>query len=60
MLLIGELRTPTHLKVWTNKQYPEIMKYCYDGSNFGVTEPSASITPIKQVTALPQRRRRKN
>ncbi len=25
------LRSPTHLRVWTNKKYPEIMSACYDG-----------------------------
>ena len=34
------LQTPTHLRVWINKKYPEIMKYCYDGSAFGTVEPS--------------------
>lgn len=29
------LRTPTHINVWTNKKYPEIMAYCFDGSAFG-------------------------
>lgn len=31
----GELKTPTHLRVWINKQYPEIMQTCYDGTAFG-------------------------
>lgn len=36
------LRTPTHLRVWINKKYPEIMKYCFDGTAFGTVEPSDS------------------
>jgi DNA repair protein RadD len=30
-----ELKTPTHLRVWINKQYPQIMSCCYDGTAFG-------------------------
>lgn len=30
-----DLPTPTHIKVWTNKKYPEIMSVCFDGSGFG-------------------------
>lgn len=26
---------PTHLRVWINKQYPEILARCYDGTAFG-------------------------
>jgi DNA repair protein RadD len=26
---LGELRTPTHIRVWVNKKYPEIMDYQY-------------------------------
>lgn len=32
------LKTPTHLRVWINKKYPEIMKYCFDGTAFGTVE----------------------
>ncbi len=28
---INMLRTPTHIKVWINKKYPEVMNYAYDG-----------------------------
>ncbi len=34
------LKTPTHLRVWINKKYPEIMKYCFDGTAFGTVEAS--------------------
>lgn len=34
------LKTPTHLQVWINKKYPEIMRYCYDGTAFGTVEAS--------------------
>lgn len=32
---ITECKVPTHLRVWVNKKYPEIMAYCYDGTAFG-------------------------
>lgn len=32
---ISECKVPTHLRVWVNKKYPEIMAYCYDGTAFG-------------------------
>jgi len=30
---------PTHLRVWTNKQYPDILARCYDGTAFGTQAP---------------------
>lgn len=38
------LKSATHLRVWINKKYPEIMATCFDGTAFGTKE---------QVTALP-------
>ncbi len=32
--LSGMLRPVTHLRVWVNKKYPEIMNYCFDGTAF--------------------------
>ena len=29
--LINTLLTPTHIRVWLNKKYPEIMAYSFDG-----------------------------
>jgi DNA repair protein RadD len=39
----GRLTMPTHLRVWVNKQYPEILGKgrCYDGTAFGTQEPTA-------------------
>lgn len=54
---IDTLQTPTHLKVWVNKTYPEIMQYCFDGSNFGTEQASANIVPIKKVNAIQRKRR---
>lgn len=45
-----DIKVPTSIKVWTNKPggYPEIMDYCFDGSNFGKNE-ALPITPTIQV-----------
>lgn len=32
------LASPTHLEVWINQKYPQIMRYCFDGSNFGKSD----------------------
>lgn len=32
------LKTPTHLRVWINKRYPEILAVCFDGTAFGKEE----------------------
>lgn len=45
LALIGGLRTPTHLRVWVNKKYPEILTHCWDGSAFGTQQPSDSCVP---------------
>lgn len=36
----SKLNSPTHLRVWTNKRYPEVIAYCYDGTNFGKEDDS--------------------
>lgn len=43
--LIDQLNTPTHIRVWTNKKYPEIMKACFDGSNFGNEPKNLNLKP---------------
>jgi DNA repair protein RadD len=35
---VSRLTMPTHLRVWVNKQYPEILARCYDGTAFGTEE----------------------
>ena len=32
---VHDIALPTHLKIWINKRFPEIMDYCFDGSEFG-------------------------
>lgn len=47
----GELMAPTHLRVWVNKQYPQILAACYDGSAFG-EQPAGSVPqPDQQADA---------
>lgn len=46
------LAAPTHIRVHTNKKYPEILAYCYDGSEFGVTAPT-QVIPTTQLV-VPQ------
>ena len=36
--LAPRLKTATHLQVWVNKQYPEIMSHCFDGTAFGTQQ----------------------
>lgn len=33
LLYVPTLRTPTHIKVWVNKQYPEVTASYYEGEN---------------------------
>lgn len=44
---IPKLAQPSHLRVWINKKYPEIMSVCFDGTAFGTKEPSDSYEPPK-------------
>jgi len=34
MELASQIPEPTHLRVWINKKYPEILSSCFDGSGF--------------------------
>lgn len=36
--VVDQLAAATHLKVWINKQYPEILSVCFDGTAFGTQE----------------------
>lgn len=48
------LDQPTHIRVWVNKKFPEILKMCFDGSCFG-KQPATSELPRVEVRprALP-------
>jgi DNA repair protein RadD len=47
MGLLGALVTPTQMRVWTNKQYPEIMAFCFDGTSFGTQEAAGGGLEIE-------------
>lgn len=36
------LKAPTHLRIWINKKYPEILAACFDGTAFGKEEKNES------------------
>lgn len=46
------LAAPTHIRVWTNKQYPEIMAFCYDGTAFGTQENNGYVPDIENREVL--------
>lgn len=55
--LAEHLQTASHLRVWTNKKYPEILAYCFDGTAFGEQPAGAAPTvqsfPSKSAPAAP-------
>lgn len=65
LALCEHLRAPTHLRVWVNKQYPEILATCFDGTAFGTRDasdpegqPIATVvedTPRKRAAPAPAR-----
>ena len=62
--LVDSVRTATHLRVWVNKQYPEILGHCFDGTAFGTTSevteapstdtraPVANTAPVQVAVEL--------
>lgn len=40
--VVTQLKTPTQIRVWTNRQFPEILAKCFDGSRFGELPPSTN------------------
>jgi DNA repair protein RadD len=47
------IQAPTHIRVWVNKQFPEIMDYCFDGSAFGQPEVVANVERPSINLAVP-------
>jgi DNA repair protein RadD len=45
----GHIKHPTHLRVWINKKYPEILAECWDGTAFGTQEANPADTPFIQT-----------
>jgi DNA repair protein RadD len=48
LILSASLKPSTHLRVWINKTYPEILLHCFDGTSFG--ENPVPLTPAPTVT----------
>lgn len=46
---VGMLSSCTHLRVWVNKKYPEILAHCFDGTNFGQIKEVVLARPTTQV-----------
>lgn len=44
LTMTSSLTAATHLRIWVNKQYPEILTHCFDGTAFGQQEASAPPT----------------
>lgn len=56
--IISDAATATHLRIWVNKQYPEILSHCLDGKAFGtldvaVVAPTAEARVPKVDAPLP-------
>lgn len=48
-----ECKVPTHVRVWVNKKYPEILAYCYDGTAFG-TQTGDAVEPPRVDIRVPR------
>lgn len=44
LTMTSSLTAATHLRIWVNKQYPEILTHCFDGTAFGQQEAIAPPT----------------
>lgn len=51
LMVADTLTAATHLRIWVNKQYPEILTHCFDGTAFGQQEAGA---PPTTDTAAPR------
>lgn len=43
------LEAATHIRVWVNQKYPQILAHCFDGSEFGKSEPGTVIAPSTET-----------
>lgn len=43
------LTPATNLRIWVNKQYPEILAHCFDGTSFGTREPAERPTTEARI-----------
>lgn len=39
----------THIRVWVNKAWPEILAHCFDGSAFGTQEISDTVPEVARI-----------
>lgn len=44
-----DLQAPTHIRVWVNQKYPQVLAHCFDGSEFGKKEPGSVMTPSTET-----------
>lgn len=54
LTVANHLSAPTHVRIWVNKQYPEILAYCFDGSAFGAQPVSADRPTMDTAKAHAQ------
>lgn len=47
------VRAPTHLRVWINKKYPEILGACFDGTAFGTEEATGDVPEVQTHRKAP-------
>lgn len=43
-----ELDTPTHIRVWVNNRYPQVLAHCFDGSEFGKNPEGTTPVPTSE------------
>lgn len=48
---VNGLRVPTHLRVWVNKPFPEILAHCFEGTAFGT---EIAQTTVPEIQVIPQ------
>jgi DNA repair protein RadD len=56
LTLTDTLTPATHLRIWVNKQYPEILTHCFDGTAFGQQEagtPPTTDTAARAARVAP-------
>jgi len=53
LVLADTLSAATHLRIWINKQYPEILAHCFDGTAFGQREAGALPTTDTAASRVP-------
>jgi DNA repair protein RadD len=47
--IIEQLRTPTHLRVWLNKKYPQIMDADFSGTGWGTDKVVRELPRVKAI-----------